>query len=570
MPAPLFPYKLFNALVTAGLGIVFLNAAIIPEGRAEKAPSAAIEPPSLGGPPSMRLISDAQYANAIADIFGSDIKDASRFPPVRRVDGLVQLGASTAVMTPGALETFDSVGRAVATQVVDEAHRATLIPCKPSNIHESDDACARKFLGKAGRLLFRRPLEPESLEAYVGVATASTRSSKDFYSGLASALAGMLVSPQFIFLVERTEPDPDHPGGERLDGVSRAQRLSLLLWNSPPDDMLLSAAEAGDLYTTKGLERQVDRLLASPRIESGVRSFFEDMMDLEAFAELAKDPVIYPAFTLKVALEAKEQTLRIIVDHLLVRNGDYRDLFTTRRTFLTQDLGSIYRVPVHVSGPLDWTAYDLSDSDGRAGILTQAGFLAVYSQTGRSSPTRRGKGIREVFMCQTVPNPPPNVDFSLVNDPNQKFANARQRLTAHRSNPVCAGCHKITDPMGLALENFDGASQYRKTEGGVPIDASGELDKVSFSNAIELGVALHNNPAVTSCLVRRLYAYGIGRSLQKDSNELLTYYDQQFASEGFKLVPLLKTIATSSGFYRVRLSASSTSPPVSASIAAGN
>src|SRR5262249_4661582 len=159
---------------------------------------------------------------------------------------------------------------------------------------------------------------------------------------------------------------------------------------------------------------------------------------------------------------------------------------------------SIYRVPISIAGPLDWSAYELPENDPRAGILTQVGFLAVNAHPGRSSATRRGRALRENIMCQKVPDPPPNVDFSAIETPDPKIRTARERLAIHCTNPVCAGCHKITDPIGLSLETFDGAGEYRASEKGAPIDASGSLNGKNFEDAKGLGAAVHDDPAVTS------------------------------------------------------------------------
>ena len=294
----------------------------------------------------------------------------------------------------------------------------------------------------------------------------------DFYGGLAVALEGLLMAPQTLFVADRAEPDPARPGYARLDAYSLASRLSFFLWNAAPDDELLRAAETGRARQRKGLAKAVDRMLASPRLETGVRAFFDDMLRFDDFAVLAKDPGIYPVFGAETIEDAREQTLRTLVDHLLVRKRDYRDLFTTRDTFMSPSLAAIYDVPA----PPGWTPYTSPPDSPRAGLLTQVSFLAAHAHPGRSSPTLRGKALRELLLCQTVPRPPPNVDFSLLEDPDSRLKTARERLDLHRTNPVCAGCHKITDPIGLAFENFDGAGQFRATERGAAIDASGALD----------------------------------------------------------------------------------------------
>jgi hypothetical protein len=154
-------------------------------------------------------------------------------------------------------------------------------------------------------------------------------------------------------------------------------------------------------------------------------------------------------------------------------------------------------------------------------------------------------------MCQKVPDPPPNVDFSAIETPGPNLHTMREKLEFHRTNPVCAGCHKLTDPMGLALENFDGAGQYRALEKNIPIDASGRLDGVNFSDARGLAQAIRNNRAITSCVVRRLYQYGVGRSVGKEESAVLSYLEARFAEKGYSFPALLRTIATSDAFFRV-------------------
>jgi Protein of unknown function (DUF1588)/Protein of unknown function (DUF1585) len=199
-----------------------------------------------------------------------------------------------------------------------------------------------------------------------------------------------------------------------------------------------------------------------------------------------------------------------------------------------------------------WEAHDFPADDARAGLLTEISFLALHSHPGRSSATLRGKAIRELLLCQQVPMPPANVNFSIVQDTgNPKYKTARDRLTAHRTDAVCAGCHKIMDPIGLALENFDGAGQYRTAENGAPIDASGELDGTQFKDAAGLGQAMHDDPAAVSCLVGDVYRYAAGRDVQQSEMAFTVWLKDRFAADGYQLPVLLRRIALSDAFYRV-------------------
>ncbi|HCX14969.1 MAG TPA: hypothetical protein DGZ24_06585 [Rhodospirillaceae bacterium] len=507
-----------------------------------------------GGPVSMRRITSGQYERIIGHVFGSTIELGGRFEPDVRSSGLLEVGASRVSVTPSGFEQYDLMGRNIAAQILSEKNRPILMPCLPAAVDAPDNTCAAQFLGRVGRLLYRRPLTDGELSVQVDKAAEATEVLSDFYAGLELSLASMLVSPPFLFRQEVAEPDPDYPGSMRLDGYSKAGRLSFFLWDAAPDPDLLQAAESGELHTREGLESQVERMLESPRLKDGVRAFFSDMLEFDSFKTLSKDTALYPKFTFRVVEEAAEQTLRTITHHLLFKNKDYRDLFTTPYTFLTPLLGSLYRVPV--SSPDGWATHKYGSNDAQAGILTHLSFVALHSHPGRTSPTLRGKALREVLLCQKVPDPPGNVDFNIVQDTaNPNFKTVRQRLDAHASEPMCVGCHKITDPLGLALENFNTIGGYRTTENGAVINTGGELDGVMFSNASGLGRAVRDNPATASCLVNRIYSYGVGRmATQSESAWLSDYIEKHFHESGYKLPQLLRIIATSDAFYRVLLS----------------
>jgi hypothetical protein len=529
------------------------SASSAKSGAAATAPMASAS--GVGGPAVMRRLTEAQYRQIITDVFGDTIKLGGRFEPDIRVEHLVAVGAGQASVTAAGLEQYDKIARSVGDQVVDADHRSQMIPCKPASDTAPDAACAKLFLGKVGRQLFRRPLTQKELQSYVDSSAAATMKVNDFYKGISLGVAGMLEAPQFLYRQEFSEADPAHKGQLRLTGYSKATRLSFFLWNTAPDPALLDAAEKGELHTAKGTAKQVERMLASPRLESGVRAFFTDMLEFDSFDVLAKDAALYPKFTFAAAAQAQEQTLRTIVDHLVTSNGDYRDLFTTRKTFLTPLLGSLYRVAVLAPDGLPdaWVPFEFKEANGQAGILTHASFVALHSHPGRTSPTLRGKALREVLLCQKVPDPPGNVNFNLVQDTtNPQYKTVRQRLTAHATEAMCTGCHKITDPMGLALENFDTIGGFRTDENGAKIDASGELDGVKFTSAAGLGQAVHDNPRTVSCLVKQAYAYGVGRSATKSEEEWRTNtLEKAFAADGYRLPALLRRIAMSDTFFRV-------------------
>jgi Protein of unknown function (DUF1588)/Protein of unknown function (DUF1592)/Protein of unknown function (DUF1585)/Protein of unknown function (DUF1595) len=554
---------LLGLTLAFGLAIAHGTQAPASDSQGASQPAAgASEAPEATSPARVRLISQEQYFNTLAYVFGPDISVSAHFAPFRRTDGLLEIGAAAAGITSGQMQEFQRTAAALAEMVVSPAHRNFLIPCTPRHEDAADKGCATTFLASVGRVLYRRPMSKAQQANLVAQAGDAASRLKDFYAGLAVALEGILVSPDLLFIMDRSEPDPTRPGYRRLDSFSLASRLSFFLWNAAPDDELLKLAEHGDLQTPQGRSRAVDYMLRSPRLETGVRAFFDDMLGFDDFAVLAKDPGIYPAFVGDTVQDAREQTLRTIVDHLLVRKLDYRDLFTTRHTFMSPSLATLYGVPT----PPGWTSYQIPEDSQRVGLLTQIAFLASHAHPGRSSPTLRGKALRELLLCQQVPRPPPNVDFSLIEDPKSTLRTARERLAAHRANPVCAGCHKITDPIGLALENFDGAGQYRDTERGAPIDASGNLDGKSFTDPVGLTQALRDSPALPACLVKRVYTYGTGGPVKANDTSVLPYLNSQFAAGQYRLPDLLRTIALSNAFSHVTDAAAAPAPTKAASV----
>lgn len=514
---------------------------------AQEAQASMQEPQDSGSLNRLRLLTEEQYLNTVRYVFGPDVAPEPHFPPAQRRDGLLALGSSITGVTTAQLELYQKAAVTIANTVIDPKYRAFLITCKPANEKAADKACASQFLKEKGRLLNRRPLTKDELDAFVVQANKSADQLKDFYTGIGVALEAMLVSPNVLFVAETTEPDPTRPGHQRLDAFSLATRMSLFLWNAVPDDSVLKAAESGEIQTPKGRARVVDMMLASRRLDSGVRAFFDDMFGFDDFNSLAKDSATYPDFTGQVAQDAREQTLRTIVDHLVNKQGDYRDLFTTRETFISPALAVVYGEPA----PAGWTRYTAPPDSPRAGLLSQISFLALHSHPTRSSPTLRGKALRETLLCQRVPPPPPNVDFSALDNPTSPFKTQRERVAFHLKNPVCAGCHKITDPMGLALENFDSNGRYRDKEKGTKIDASGTLDGKSFEGVASLGQVLHDYPALTSCLVQRVYSYGSGGAAGAEDKKTLDYFNARFADAGYRLPDLLRTVALSNAFSEI-------------------
>lgn len=529
--------------VAVSAGLIAANAG--------PAPGAAASPAATPAQPApvkvaVRRLTESQYRHTIADVFGPQIKIEARFEPEKREEGLLAIGSSQLSFTSAGFEQYFALAGALAEQVLGERERDAVVRCRPVDAAKADDACARQFIAGYGERLFRRPLSAAEINARLATAAAGAARLRDFHGGLKLALASLLVAPDFLFRVETAEPDPQRPGQYRLDAYSKASRLSFLFWDAAPDAQLLGAARSGALHTPAGLQEQLARLTSSPRYEQGARAFFDDVLQLDGFGNLVKDPAIYPKFNQAVADSAKEQTLKTTIDLLIKRKRDYRDLFTSNDTYLNRYLAAVYQVPF--VSPDEWAPYTFTDDSHRTGVLTQVSFLSLFAHPGTSSPTRRGIKVHEIFMCEATPDPPADVDFSKVKD--SKEGTVRGRLLDHMQNTGCIACHRRSDPPGLALEHFDGLGQLRTMENGVPIDVSADLNGAKFVGARGLAAYLREDPRVPACLVRNVFSYGVGRKTDEHDEDFLAAETKVFAANGYRVPDLMMQIAATPEFFR--------------------
>jgi hypothetical protein len=288
--------------------------------------------------------------------------------------------------------------------------------------------------------------------------------------------------------------------------------------------------------------------MASPRLETGMRAFFSDYLELDTLGSITKDPTIYPKYSDQVAASAREETLHTVIDLTLKAGGDFRDIFTTRKTVINRQLAWIYDVPYNFNG--EWMPYEFGEGAGRSGIVTQASMLSMFSHPGRSSPTKRGVALLDIFVCEPTPAPPANVDFSIVNDTtNPMRQTVRDRLMAHATNPTCASCHTHSDPLGLTLEQFDSVGERRLKDDGHDIDVSATMADKHFVGGAGLGQYLHDNPKVPACFVRKLVAYGVGANSEDMELDSVRPFLDGFRADGYRLPSLVKAIVTSPQFF---------------------
>ncbi|PYU26605.1 MAG: hypothetical protein DMG30_01610 [Acidobacteria bacterium] len=402
-----------------------------------------------------------------------------------------------------------------ATGPGDTPSRRRILVCHPSGAAD-EEPCAKKILAMLARRAYRRPVTDGDIEKLLQFYRAA-RGEGSFESGLQEALARLLVSPQFLFRVERDPTNIQAGAVYRISDLELASRLSFFLWSSIPDDQLLDIAERGKLKDPEILEQQARRMLADPRATAALaENFGGQWLRLRNMKVVDPDPRIFPEFDDNLREDFLRET-ELFLESQIREDRPLEELLTANYTFVNERLARFYGIPnvygTHFRRALLVDPY-------RAGLLGQGSVLTVTSYATRTSPVLRGKFLLEAVLGAPPPPPPPNVPpLKEVGDGGHPPASMRERMEEHRKNAVCATCHTRMDPLGFALENFNAIGKFRTADGNSSIDASGVLpDGTKFSNPNEFRQALlkHRDEFVTTFTVN-LMTYALGRAVQ--------YYD---------------------------------------------
>ena len=492
----------------------------------------------------LRRLTETQFQSSLAAVFGPEVPVPVSPEPDVQLGRFLSVGATQATFSPRGVEAIEKVSFDLANKgMANEAVRARLVPCAPAATR--DDACAATALRKLAGQLWRRPVTDEEAAPLVEVAGTAATTLGDFYEGLEYGIAAVIQSPNFLFRAELGENEGSAVASNRLNDFELATRLAYFFWNAPPDDALMAAAEQGLLATDEGLRAQAERMFADPKVHGGVRNFFNEYFRLYDLDKLDKDPTIFEHARPELGPIAREETLSTIEALLLEEEGDYRDLFTGRRTFINRELASVYRVPAPARE--GFAEYVYPPNSPRAGFFGQLSFLGLNSHAVASSATQRGLFIRERLLCKRINPPPGNVSTALP-EVNPEARTLRDRLSTHATEPSCAGCHDLTDPIGLGLENFDAMGQYRTVDNGGAIDPSGDLDGAPFADARGMAEQVVSHEEFASCFVSNLYRYATGHEENFTELPILENLTGELEASGYRLKPAMLGIVMSEGF----------------------
>lgn len=420
------------------------------------------------------------------------------------------------------LREFTVKGPYTTSGVSETPARQRVMRCRPAPRapEREQRACATAIISRLGRDAYRRPLTKDDTDGLLSLYDAGRQHGGTFEDGVRSALEGVLASPDFVFRFERAADAPvtaartkSASGSERLRDLDLASRLAFFLWSAPPDEALVTLAAHGGLSRPGALERETRRMLKDPRAATLSTRFAAQWLRLPDLDVVQPDIRQHPDFDEQVRAAMRRETELFVAD-IVKRDASVLDLYRADYTFLNERLAGYYGIP-NVAGPA-FRRVSYPD-DSRRGLLGHASILTLTSHATRTSAVERGKWVMEVMLNSPPPPPPPGVPDLEATPGSQRgrVLTVRERMEEHRKNPACSSCHKMMDPIGLALENFDGTGRWRVRDNGMPIDSRGELwDGSSAKGLPELETALlKRQETLLRTFTRNLMAYAIGRRI---------------------------------------------------------
>jgi hypothetical protein len=409
--------------------------------------------------------------------------------------------------------------------------------------HQS--TCASRIMTSLARRAFRRPVTAREIDRYVRLVQLAREQEGSLDEGLAVGIQALLVSPDFLFRIERDPPSSAKGAPHRITPHELASRLSYFIWASMPDAELRRAADTGTLRDPQILAYQVRRMLRDPKSRALAEHFGGQWLQFRALESITRDRDRFPDFEDYLRLSMRRET-ELFIEHIIRDDRSILDFVDGRFSFLNERLARHYGIP-SVSGP-EFRRVDLTGSP-RAGVLTHGSVLTVSSYTTRTSPVLRGKWILDNLLDTPPPDPPadvPNLDETAIGT----AASLRDQLEAHRKNPTCASCHRRMDPLGFGLENFDAVGAWRTMDGKFAIDATGLLpDGRTFNGPEELRAILAGNrEAFARCLTSKLLTYALGRGLERYDSRTVKLIASRLPRHEYRFSGLVLEIVNSLPF----------------------
>jgi hypothetical protein len=493
------------------------------------------------GPSPVRRMTRFEYNNTVRDLLGDTTSPAADFGAEEEALGFNN-NAANLVTSATLAEKYMLAAEGISLRATDPLSKN--VPCDPAVMGEAP--CARKFIRAFGQRAFRRPLTLDEVDAFFAVYSYG-RTIHSFREGIRMVIEAALQSPHFLYRVELGAAAGPSEGIVYLNDWEMASRLSYFLWGTMPDDELFAAAEAGLLRTKEQIADQARRMLDDSRVRETSRDFHRQWLDYERIASASKDPALFPSWSPAIKDLMKEETERFIDSVIFEDNGDVGALLTAPYTFLNPELAAFYGVSAP-TGP-GFERVDLDPTE-RAGLLTMGSLLTINAHANQTSPVHRGKLVREAFLCDIMPMPPPDVMITVPSpDPN---STARERFAEHSKNDACKGCHELMDPIGFGFESYDAVGRFRTQENGAPIDATGSIVQSDingeFDGAVELAHKLTGSDDVRNCYATQWFRYASGRGETHADTCSMAALRERFKASGGTIKELLVALTQTDAF----------------------
>ena len=447
----------------------------------------------------------------------------------------------------------------------DTSSRRRLFVCEPGDGgSEAEDDCAEQIIGTLMRRAYRRPVTAHDratpMALYAQARAGDPTQPGSFDAGIEMAVAAVLVSPEFLFRVERDPASVETDTAYAVSDIELASRLSFFLWSSVPDDELLEVAARGELTRPDVLEREVRRMLADPRSSNLVTNFASQWLHLRNLESVSPDMRVFPDFDDNLRQALRQET-ELFFDSIMRDDRSVLDLLRANYTFLNERLAKHYGIP-HIYGSrfrrvtFDETLPGQPEALNRGGLLRQGSILTVTSYATRTSPVIRGKWVLDNILGVPPPPPPPNVPELDDTRTVDGTLSMRDRLASHRANAACASCHRLMDPVGFALENYDAIGRWRTADAGNPIDTSGMLfDGTSFDGLAELQSVLVERPELfVTTMVEKLMVFATGRGVEYYDGPAIRRIVRDAAVDDFRFSSLVMGVIRSMPFQKRRAS----------------
>lgn len=420
----------------------------------------------------LRRLTRSEYDATIHDLFGIDSTYGTKFAADAIVNGFDNTAAQLAV-SPLLADELREASEDIATKFM--ANPGSRLPCSAQS---GDATCASTFIDTFGKRAFRRPLTASEADRYKKLYAAFE--SKGFATALKLVISAMLQSPNFVYRTELGGVAKAEDKSIKLTPYEIASELSYFIWGTMPDETLLAAADSGAIATPAELEKQAKRLLADPKSDVIIMRFFEQWLDLNQIAIIPKDAATYPEFTDATRKALLEETRRFVDYVVRQGSGSLEELLTATYSFVSPELAKFYGLPAPSGN--GFAKVDVSNQ-GRAGLLSMGGVIATHSTPNQASPIKRGQLVRERLLCGTLPPPPAGVNTTPpAIDPTKP---TRDRFEAHKTQPLCASCHNLMDPIGFSFGHFDGIGRYQALENG-PRDRRDGRDRLDAAHEREV------------------------------------------------------------------------------------